>query len=102
MDTGAVRPCAPCKTDAGIMEVMLMTYDLIKLTIVLGLATVPLLFVSKVFLAGIRRTAAKRLTDTPIDQVTTIQWRVRASPPAPAAAALDIDLDFPSMQPATL
>lgn len=61
-----------------------MTYDLIKLTFVLGLATVPLLFVSQVFLAGLRKTATKRLSDMPIDQVTTIQWRVRASPLATA------------------
>ena len=65
-----------------------MTYDLIKLTFVLGLATVPLLFVSQIFLAGLRRTAAKRLTDMPIEQVTTIGWRVRASPPAAAAVVL--------------
>ena len=80
---------------------MPMTYDLIKLTVVLGLATGPLLFVAQLFLAGLKRTAAKRLTDLPIDQVTTIQWGARASPPA-AAAALDIDLNFPSMQPATM
>ena len=39
----------------------MMTYDLLKLTFVLGLATVPLLFVSDMFLAGLRRTAAKHL-----------------------------------------
>lgn len=60
-----------------------MTYDLLKLTLVLGLATVPLLFISQVFLAGISKTATKRLTDMLAPPVTTIQWPVRASPPAP-------------------
>ena len=40
----------------------MMTYDLLKLTFVLGLATLPLLLVSDIFLGGIRRTASKRLS----------------------------------------
>jgi hypothetical protein len=39
-----------------------MSYDLIQLTFVLGLATLPVLFVSDFFLSGIRRTASKRLS----------------------------------------
>ena len=58
-------PCAPWKTDAAFMEMAMMTIDLLKLTFMLGLATLPLLFVSDVFLRGIRRTAARSLSATP-------------------------------------
>ena len=43
---------------------IVMTYDLLKLTFGLGLATLPLLFLSDLFLGDIRRTASRAASTT--------------------------------------
>ena len=65
-----------------------MTYDLLKLTLVLGAATLPLLYVSDVYLAGIKRTASKRLLDMPLLTATRSRKEVRTSLPAPVVARI--------------
>lgn len=65
-----------------------MTYDLLKLTLVLGAATLPLLYVSDVYLAGIRRMASKRLFDMPLLPTTRSRKQVRTSLPAPVVARI--------------